>query len=92
MHYDSPDMSASLTPEKRVKMQKLVNAFAKRKSCKIREFAKFLGNIVASCPAIKYSWAYTKNFERAKYLSLRKAANNYEAKMEIDASLLPDFQ
>nr|CAH7742690.1 unnamed protein product [Callosobruchus chinensis] len=59
--------------------------------CKIRDFAHFLGNIVACCSAIKYAWAYTKRLERAKYHVLNTAADNYDSKMEIDISLKPDF-
>nr|CAH7741143.1 unnamed protein product [Callosobruchus chinensis] len=89
MHYNSQDMTVSPTTEKRLHMLAITNKFSKKKHCKIRDFAHFLGNIVACCPAIKYAWAYTKRFERAKYLALKTAADNYDSKMEIDVSLKP---
>ena len=38
--------------------------------CKIRECAKFVGTLIAACPAIKYSFLYTKLFEKAKFSAL----------------------
>lgn len=48
---------------------------------KIRDFAKFIGTIIACCPAIKYSWIYTKNFEKEKYLALLNSNGKYNATM-----------
>lgn len=89
--YDSTDMSISLPPRKRLKVRKLLKKFSVARSCRIREFARFLGTIVSICPAIKYAWVYTKLFERAKFLALRKAANDYNATMELSSSLSEDF-
>nr|CAH7759608.1 unnamed protein product [Callosobruchus chinensis] len=55
MHYNSQDMTVSLTTDKRLHMMAITKKFSKKKHCKIRDFAHFLGKTVACCPAIKYS-------------------------------------
>lgn len=90
--YNSIRMTISLPPEKCQKMMKLISKFTSIKSCKIRDFAKFLGVLTSACPAIRYSWLYTKSFERCKYLALKESRNNYEEIMNLPTSLQSDFK
>ena len=57
----------------------MIEKFSKLRKIKIREFAKFIGSIGACCPAITYSWLYTKAFDRQKCLSLKVNNDNHEA-------------
>lgn len=41
---------------------------------------------------MKYSWLYTKLFERHKFLALRRSAKNYDCKMILPPSLRQDFE
>nr|CAH7740364.1 unnamed protein product [Callosobruchus chinensis] len=36
-----------------------------------------IGKLVAAGPTLKYGWVHIKNFEREKYLALKKFNNNY---------------
>lgn len=61
------------------------------KTCSIREFASFVGNIMAACLAVQYGWVYSKSLERQKYSALLENSGNYDAKMVVTASLETDF-
>lgn len=56
-------------------------------SCKIRDFAKFIGLLTSICPAIEYGWLHTKIFERQKFLKL-SSHKNYDKIMKLDKKLL----
>lgn len=53
--FNSIKMTIELPLEKRYVVGDLIEKFSKMDSCKIRDFAKFLGTLTACCPAIKYS-------------------------------------
>lgn len=89
--YNSKDMSLSLPNEKRIRLGELLKKFSSSNECKIRDFSKFLGTLISAAPAIRYSFLYTKMFERQKYLALLKSRGNYEAKMFIPPTLSSDF-
>ena len=79
--FDSSSMSLELPEERRYNVNKLIDKFSGLTQSKIRDFAQFIGSIVACCPVLKYSWMYTKNFERQKFLALNENNNNYDATM-----------
>ncbi|KAL7293508.1 hypothetical protein TKK_0012954 [Trichogramma kaykai] len=84
-------MTVKLTIERRKTMKQLTTRFSKLKNCKIREFARLTGSIISCCPAIEYSWLYSKEFERQKTHALQRSNNNYDLIMNIDACLAPEF-
>nr|XP_046491856.1 uncharacterized protein LOC124223672 [Neodiprion pinetum] len=88
---NSENLTLELPQEKRDRTRKLIVLFSSKKVCKIRDFAHFIGIITSCCPAIKYGWLYSKNFERAKYLSLLVNEGNYEAQMLLPEWLQEDF-
>lgn len=90
--YNTKNMSISLPIKKTKRVVKLLNRFSTLQVCSIRDFAKFLGVLTSICPAVKFSWLYTKLFERQKFLALRKSAGNYNAKMHLPPLLFSDFQ
>lgn len=68
--FDSKNMSLKLPENKRVKIKERLEHFNAVKSCKIRDYASFLGLLTSACPAVQYGWLYTKELERLKYLRL----------------------
>ena len=81
--FDSRDLSMELPELRRTKVRCLVRRMEKRRSCTIRLFAQFLGSLSACCAAIPYGWAYTKQFERDKFLALRRNGENFDAVMSL---------
>uniref|UniRef100_A0A1Y1ME70 Reverse transcriptase domain-containing protein n=1 Tax=Photinus pyralis TaxID=7054 RepID=A0A1Y1ME70_PHOPY len=89
--FDSVNMTIGLPEEKRTKILKWVCFFKRLRKCKISKFAQFIGLLTSACPAIKYSWVYTKNFERTKHLALVSRNYNYNALMVLPSDLSLDF-
>lgn len=88
---DTKHMSINLPVEKRKNIYSNIVKFKKLNACEIRDFAKFLGTLVAACPAIKYGFLYTKLLEREKYLSLKKENQNYKAIMILSVNVKADL-
>lgn len=76
---------------KRSKILELVQMMRRKKECKIRNLAKFIGNLIAACPAIKYGWPYTKAVEKDKYLASVENKNDYEGNVQLKENLTEDF-
>lgn len=62
----------------------MIKKFCKPKMITIRELSRFIDSFIACCPAIEYSWMYTKNFEREKVLGLKKHHDNYEVVIKLN--------
>lgn len=89
--FDSLKMFIELPEDKKQIIFNQISVFQRKRSCKIREFAEFLGRLCFATNAIQYSPVYTKNLERAKFLALGRNNDNYDAKMKITESLDEDF-
>lgn len=89
--FDTKNLQVTLPNEKINKIKLEIKKFSTMKSCKIRNFASFVGLLVSACPAVEYGWLYTKLFERCKYLNL-KDTNNYDNFMNIPSTLKSDIQ
>jgi ribonuclease HI len=89
--FDSSNMTISLPLSKRQSLIEKISVFRRKQKCTIRAFANLIGTITSVCPAVKYGWLYTKNFEREKYLALLHSQGNYDAFMRIPKNLLSDF-
>lgn len=88
--FDSEKMVLELPSEKRQKIKILVLKFLTIRQCRLREFAQFLGILISVCPAIDYSWTYTKKFERFKFQCLCRDPS-YNQIIEIPEDLKPDM-
>lgn len=92
---NSGSMTMELPNEKRHKITHMldimIDHLVNRKNIRIREFAKYLGTLISACPAIPYSWLYTKSLERAKYIALLRNGNSYDRFMIIPSSLHEDL-
>lgn len=89
---NSENMTLGLPQNKRSDILERVKSISKLKTISIRDFASFLGKLIAACPAIPYSWVYTKSFERAKYLALLDSGDNYDTTMHIPNSFCDDLR
>lgn len=89
--FDSVDYSISLTNKKRDKLIALCKKYRKKSNCKIREWAQFVGNLVAASPGLKYSNLYIKNFERCKYLALIDSNGDYNKKLYLSEEMHKDL-
>lgn len=89
--FDSRNMVMYLPNCKKLKIMNMLNHFIQLRSCKLREFARLLGLLISACPAIDYSFLYTKVLERYKYLCLLKNPS-YEQKIPISNELKVDFE
>lgn len=88
---DTAKFQVSLPTEKIIKIKKQLEYFKNLKRCKIRDFASLVGLLTSACPAVEYSWLYTKEFERCKYLNLKNDLDNYDRYMELPNTLKSDF-
>lgn len=88
---DSENFQITLPYEKIIRIKAEVQKFLTRDRCRIREFARLVGLLISVCPAVEYSWMYTKAFERVKYLNL-KPDDNYDKIMYLPDSIIPDLK
>lgn len=88
---NSNNMTLELPQNKRLDIFNIINKLENVSSCKIRIFAQFIGKLIAACPTIKYSWLYTKRFERQKFLALMVNDNDYDAKINLTEELEDDL-
>lgn len=89
--FNSIHMCIKLTEEKRSKILEMTTLYKKRSDCKIRDFAQFLGVLVAACPAVNYGWLYSKSMERQKFLALKNSDGNFDEGMVLSSILKPEF-
>lgn len=88
---NSSKLHVELPSDKKDHITKEVRKFISTERCKIRHFAQLVGLLCSACPAIEYGWLYTKQLERAKFLSLQ-GHNNYEKTMSVPPSLRPELK
>ena len=89
--FNSLSLKLELPVVKKHNIRKWALYFQNKPGCKIRLFAKFIGILVAACPAVEYGWLYTKSFERHKFLALLANNGKYEATMVLPQSLNEDL-
>lgn len=87
---DTKKFHVRLPKEKRYLIKQELQSFQLKSRCKIRHFARLVGLLTSSCPAIQYGWLYTKQMERCKYLALCKTSN-YDSHMSVPRYLQDDF-
>ena len=80
---DSRTISIEPTEEKRINLTKLIDGFAKKDSCKIREFSHLIGSLVSVCRGIEYGKVSYKLLEREKYFAVFHANDDYNKKMSF---------
>nr|CAH7762119.1 unnamed protein product [Callosobruchus chinensis] len=75
--YNTLDMTLFLPEKKKRDTKDSLKKFKNKNKGSILFFSKLIGKLVAAGPTLKYGWVHIKNFEREKYLPLKKFNNNY---------------
>nr|CAH7751964.1 unnamed protein product [Callosobruchus chinensis] len=75
--YNTLDMTLFLPEKKKRDTKDSLKKFKNKNKGSIQFFSKLIGKLVAAGPTLKYGWVHIKNFEREKYLPLKKFNNNY---------------
>lgn len=88
---DSLEMKISLPEERKEKILNKLRAFTGKRECSIRDFARLIGMLIATKPAVKYGWLHLKNMEREKYIALFINQQNYNASMLIPEYIQTEF-
>lgn len=91
LDFYSESMTIQLSKQKSEKCLGEICKFWLKRSCKIRDFASFIGSLGSCCQATKYGWAHLKDFERIKYEVLRDSDQDYNQKMILPVFLRKDF-
>lgn len=89
--FDSSAMQMSLTQDKKDRIRLQTLKLRSRSYCKIREFARIVGTLVAACPAVPYGWLHLKRLETEKFRYLKLNYNNYNRYMTVSQKLNADF-
>ena len=89
---NSNDFTVQLTKPKKQKLSSLLKTFVTKNKCSIREFAEFIGKLVAASQGVEYGLLYTRALERQKITALRIHNGNFNKIMEIPRSILPDIR
>lgn len=77
-------------PDKKIKsIQKLIVKTKLKSRLSIREYAKLIGTLVATCPAIPYSRCHIKRLERIKFKALK--GKNYNSLITLPKSVKTDL-
>lgn len=85
-------MTIELPLEKKVNLTNQIHIMEKKNTCSIREFAQFIGSVVASCPAVEYGMIHTKFLEKAKLEALEIGSGNFDTKMNIPEFIKDDLK
>ena len=89
---NSVDMTVSLTRTKMTKIQNLAKSLLKQNSFTIRFLAQFLGNCVASFPAMEFGPYHTKELEMEKVRALNANGWDFEGFMSLSEWSRPHVQ
>jgi len=89
--FNSETMTMSLPLSKSDKLVKLCAQVMRKSTITVQNFSKFIGSLVAACPAVPYGLLYTKVFERYKFLTLRKCSN-YKTRLVVNEEILNDVK
>lgn len=89
--FDSKNMQLKLPLSKINKIKDTVNFHLTLTKCKLRDFARLIGLLTSACPAVQFSWLYTKILERHKYLCLLDNPD-YNSFISLPKELHPDLK
>lgn len=88
---NSARMTIELPRQKKVNLIDQVCKMQKKRCCSIREFAQFIGTLIACCPGVEYSMIHTRSLEVEKLHALENNDENFDKKMRIPSSIAADL-
>ncbi|KAB0790851.1 hypothetical protein PPYR_15077, partial [Photinus pyralis] len=86
--FNSSNMTIYIPDSKKQNLKKLISLFVSKKQCKIRTL---VGTLISICPAIRYSWLFTKRLEREKFLALKGNNYNFDKTMSLTKEVKIDL-
>ncbi|ODM94400.1 putative enzymatic polyprotein, partial [Orchesella cincta] len=89
--YDSNEYCVRLPERKVEKIKSMINKIKTKVECSIQEAAELIGNLIAACPALKYSTLYTRQLESEKTAALQVANGNYSRKFQLSDHAVQDL-
>lgn len=89
---DTKEFVVRLPEEKSKNIRASIIKLSNKKVFPILDFAKLIGMLIATCPAVEYGELYTKNLERAKIQALLRSEGSFESKMYLADSAKSDLQ
>ena len=81
--FDSVSMTITLTLEKKEKIKELALSILSSPTISIRKLAQFIGNIVASFPAVPFGKLNYRDMERNKVTALKESKGNFDSVMDL---------
>ena len=91
---NSVDMTVTLMRDKKKKQKKNFNTAASLltlNSCSIRFLVKFIGQIVASFPGVKYGPLWYRNMEYDQIEGLKMNKGNFDARIQLSEMALAEI-
>ena len=88
----SKNMTLSLTDENKNKIKTILTDCLGKCKISLREWARILGNIVASFPAVTYGSLHYRHLEKEKITGLQYHKGNFEGKIRLYAKAIAEIQ
>ena len=88
---NSVDMTVTLMREKKEKIFNTAASLLTLSSCSIRFLAKFIGQIVASFPGVKYGPLWYRNMENDKIEGLKMSKGKFDANIQLSEMALAEI-
>ena len=88
----SKNMTLSLTDENKNKIKTILTDCLGKCKISLREWARILGNIVASFPAVTYGSLHYRHLEKEKITGLQYHKGNFEGKIRLYAEAIAEIQ
>ncbi|CAL1680844.1 unnamed protein product [Lasius platythorax] len=85
-------MIVELPRENKVELVNQVCRIENKETCLIREFAQFIGSLIACCPGVEYGMIHSKSLEVAKLQALQERNGDFDKKMKISKSVKKDLK
>uniref|UniRef100_A0A1Y1N1R8 Reverse transcriptase domain-containing protein n=2 Tax=Photinus pyralis TaxID=7054 RepID=A0A1Y1N1R8_PHOPY len=89
--FDSVNMTIGLPEKKIASLLALLNSFDYGYEYSLRNFARLVGKLVSSCPAVRFGWVHFKSFERFKFIQLIVNNKSFDDMFTFPVSLARDL-
>jgi len=90
--FNTIDLNIYLPTKKAQNVRKLCKNSIKQPVMSIRVLSQLIGNLVASCPAVRYGSIYIKQLEYEKVKALNASNNNYDSTVLLSTMAVKDLE
>ena len=81
---NSQNMTVAITQKKKQKIAEMAHKLLQKTQVSLREFASFIGNLVATTPGVEYAPLRYKPLEIVKNKALKRAKGDYDGIVYLD--------